>query len=374
MNMVSRSHSEDNDVRDITTSHVSLQRVSRSFGRLTAVSDLTLQVRKGEFFSLLGPSGCGKTTTLRLIAGLEEPDKGTITIGGNVVAGARWIPPEKRGVGILFQDYALFPHMTAFKNIAFGLRGCSRQELEQRVMESLEMVDLPDIAQRYPHELSGGQQQRVALARALAPRPEVVLLDEPFSNLDADLRARIRAEIKDILTRIGATVIFVTHDQEEAFFMGDRVGVMNAGQLEQVDRPEAIFHRPATPFVAQFVGIADFIVGEVRDRAIATEIGWLPLRKGLPGATTVTVMVRPDFMDIRPAADGVGVIVDRVFHGMHYLYRVRLPSGATVQCLQHHNRCYPLNTRVAMKINAGHSLVYFADGEESQDGETIVTL
>ena len=370
--MVSRSHSEDSDVRDITTSHVSLQRVSRSFGRVTAVSDLTLQVRKGEFFSLLGPSGCGKTTTLRLIAGLEEPDKGTITIGGNIVAGARWIPPEKRGVGIVFQDYALFPHMTVFKNIAFGLRGCSRQELEQRVMESLEMVDLPDIAQRYPHELSGGQQQRVALARALAPRPEVVLLDEPLSNLDADLRARIRAEIKHILTCIGATVIFVTHDQEEAFFMGDRVGVMNAGQLEQVDTPEAIFHRPATPFIAQFVGIADFIVGEVRDRAIATEIGWLPLRKWLPGATTVTVMVRPDFMDIRPAADGVGVIVDRVFHGMHYLYRVRLPSGATVQCLQHHNRDYPINTRVAIKMNPGHSVVYFVDRAQSQNGNKII--
>ncbi|MCL0080029.1 ABC transporter ATP-binding protein [Dehalococcoidia bacterium] len=367
-------HEDHANAMEATTAHVTLRQVSKCFGGVTAIADLTLEVNQGEFFSLLGPSGCGKTTTLRLIAGLEEPDLGTIAIGEDIVAGARWIPPEKREVGIVFQDYALFPHMTVFKNIAFGLRWCSRQELQQRVTESLHMVDLSGIAQRYPHELSGGQQQRVALARALAPGPQVILLDEPFSNLDADLRTRIRAEVKTILAGAGATVIFVTHDQEEAFFIGDRVGVMNAGRLEQVGTPEAIFHRPATPFVAQFVGIADFIVGEVQDRAIATEIGRLPLRNGVVGASTVTVMVRPDFIDIRPAADGVGVIVDRVFHGMHYLYRVRLPSGATVQCLQHHNQCYPLNTRVAMKINAGHSLVYFADGDERQDGETIVTL
>ncbi|MCL0078917.1 ABC transporter ATP-binding protein, partial [Dehalococcoidia bacterium] len=207
---------------ETTTAHVTLRQVSKCFGGVTAIADLTLEVNQGEFFSLLGPSGCGKTTTLRLIAGLEEPDLGTIAIGEDIVAGARWIPPEKRKVGIVFQDYALFPHMTVFKNIAFGLRWCSRQELQQRVTESLHMVDLSGIAQRYPHELSGGQQQRVALARALAPGPQVILLDEPFSNLDADLRTRIRAEVKTILAGAGATVIFVTHDQEEAFFIGDR--------------------------------------------------------------------------------------------------------------------------------------------------------
>ncbi len=367
--MALNSHEDHANTMETTTTHVTLRQVSKFFGKVTAVLDLTLQVEKGEFFSLLGPSGCGKTTLLRLIAGLDEPDTGTIAIGEDIVAGGRWIPPEKRGVGIVFQDYALFPHMTVFKNIAFGLRGCSRQELEQRVRESLQMVDLSDIAQRYPHELSGGQQQRVALARALAPGPQVVLLDEPFSNLDADLRTRIRAEVKSILARAGATVIFITHDQEEALFMGNRVGVMNAGQLEQIGRPEAIFHRPATPFVAQFVGTADFFSGVVQDRSVATEVGLLPLRDELPDGTMVKVMVRPDFIDIKPAAEGAGVIVDRVFHGMHYLYRVRLPSGATIQCLQHHNQCYPLNTRVAMKINAGHSLVYFADGEESRAGQ-----
>ncbi len=347
--------------------------VSKNFGKVAAIVDLTIEVNKGEFFSLLGPSGCGKTTLLRLIAGLEEPDSGTISIGEDIVAGGRWIAPEKRGVGIVFQDYALFPHMTVFKNIAFGLKGCSRQELKQKVLESLELVGLCGMASRYPHELSGGQQQRVALARALAPGPEVILLDEPFSNLDADLRTRIRAEVKGILSSAGATVIFVTHDQEEALFMGTRVGVMNAGQLEQVDTPEGIFHRPATPFVAQFIGTTDFIVGEVQNGVIATEIGCFPLAS-LPSSTTVKVMVRPDFVDLQPAADGTGVIEDRVFHGIHYLYRVRLPSGATVQCLQHHNRCYPLNTRVAMKINDDHSLVYFADHEESRGGEAIVTL
>jgi iron(III) transport system ATP-binding protein len=363
--MISKLHNDTG--MEIKAPHVSLRHVSKSFGKVRAVFELTLEIKKGEFLSLLGPSGCGKTTTLRLIAGLEEPDAGTIAIGGDIVAGGRWVPPEKRGVGIVFQDYALFPHMTVFKNIAFGLRGYSRQELKQKVMETLEMVGLSGMAYRYPHELSMGQQQRIALARALAPGPEVLLLDEPFSNLDVDLRARIRVEIKGILSRTGVTVIFVTHDQEEAFFMGDRVGVMNAGQLEQIDTPEAIFHRPATPFVAQFVGIADFLVGEVQDRAIATEIGSLPLREELPGGTKVRVIVRPDFIDIRPAVDGVGVIVDRIFQGIHYLYKIQLPSGATIQCLQHHNRSYPINTRVAIKMNPGHSVIYFVDQAEAKE-------
>ncbi|MEE8194182.1 MAG: ABC transporter ATP-binding protein, partial [Dehalococcoidales bacterium] len=232
---------------------------------------------------------------------------------------------------------------------------------KERVQEMLSLVDLKGFEHRMPHELSGGEQQRVALARALAPEPDVLLLDEPFSNLDADLRARIRAEVKGILACAGATVIFVTHDQEEALFMGDQVGVMNTGQLEQIDTPEAIFHRPATSFVAQFVGTVDFLTGEVQDKAIVTEVGHLPLREELPYGKKVKVMVRPDFIDIRPAANGVGVIVDRVFQGIHYLYRVKLPSGATIRSLQHHNRSYPLGTRVAIKINPGHSLVYFVD-------------
>ena len=345
--------------------------LSKNFGQTPAVQGINLEVEEGGFLALLGPSGCGKTTLLRLIAGFEMPERGTVEVGGRIVTGPGvFVPPEKRRVGIVFQDYALFTHLDVTANIAYGLpRSSNRSE---RVQEMLSLVSLKGFEHRMPHELSGGEQQRVALARALAPGPEVLLLDEPFSNLDADLRARIRVDVKDILAYAEATVIFVTHDQEEAFFMGDRVGVMNTGQLEQIDLPEAIFHWPATPFVAQFVGIADFLAGEVQDRAIATELGRLPLRQELPDGTKMKVMVRPDFIDIRPATDGAGVIVDRVFQGINYLYRVQLPSGATIQCQQHHNRSYPINTRVAIKINPGHNLAYFVDRVESQDGDKTV--
>ncbi|MEE8373360.1 MAG: ABC transporter ATP-binding protein [Dehalococcoidia bacterium] len=334
--------------------------LSKRFGRAPAVEDVNLEVEEGSFLALLGPSGCGKTTLLRLIAGFETPDSGTVEVGGRKVTGPGvFVPPEKRRVGIVFQDYALFPHLDVAANIAYGLpRGSEQRE---RVQEMLSLVGLKEFQSRMTHELSGGEQQRVALARSLAPGPELLLLDEPFSNLDADLRARIRAEVKGILARAEATVIFVTHDQEEAMFIGDRVGVMNAGQLEQIDTPEAIFHRPATPFVAQVVGIVDFLSGKVQGRAVATEVGLLPLREDLPDGGAVKVMLRPDFIDIRPAADGVGVIVDRVFQGVYYLYSVQLPSGAMVRSLQHHNRCYPINTSVAVKMNPGHDAVYFAD-------------
>lgn len=321
---------------------------------------MNLELEEGKFLALLGPSGCGKSTLLRLIAGLDTPDRGTVEVGGRIVTDLKvFVPPEKRRVGIVFQDYALFPHLDVTANIAYGLtKGSNRQE---RVQEMLSLVGLKGFEHRMPHELSGGEQQRVALARALAPEPEVLLLDEPFSNLDADLRARVRVEVKSILAYTKASVIFVTHDQEEALFMGDQVGVMNRGHLEQVDTPEVIFHRPATPFVAQFVGTADFIIGEVQGKAIATEVGRLPLGQELPGRTRVEVMIRPDFIDIRPAEDGAGVIIGRVFQGIHYLYRVKLPSGATIRSLQHHNRSYAVGTRVTIKMNPGHSVVYFAD-------------
>ena len=339
---------------------VSCRNLTKNFGTKPAVAGINLELAEGSFLALLGPSGCGKTTLLRLIAGFERPDRGTIAVGGRIVSSPEvFVPPEKRQVGIVFQDYALFPHLTVEENIAYGIpRSANRKA---RVEEMLSIVGMREFQSRMPHELSGGEQQRVAIARALAPKPEVLLLDEPFSNLDADLRTRIRAEVKEILTHSGATVVFVTHDQEEAFFMGDRVGVMNLGLLEQIDVPESIFHRPATPFVAQFVGVADFLVGEVEDSVITTEVGRIPLGEGLPVGTKVTVMVRPDFIDIRPEADGAGVIVDRIFQGINYLYRVKLPSGATIQSEQHHNRFYAVNTRVSIKMNPGHNLAYFVD-------------
>ncbi len=220
---------------------------------------------EGEILALLGPSGCGKTTTLRLIAGLESPDAGTITLRGQVVAGpGRAVPPEERGIGIVFQDYALFPHLTVADNVGFGAGAGGATGAASSTV--LDLVGLGGFGPRYPHELSGGQQQRVALARALAPAPALMLLDEPFSNLDADLRAQMRDEVERILRTSGTTAVFVTHDQEEAFTLADRVGVLQAGRIEQLAPPQELYHRPATRFVAAFVGAADFLPG-TGDRA-----------------------------------------------------------------------------------------------------------
>ncbi|MBI2958189.1 MAG: ABC transporter ATP-binding protein [Chloroflexi bacterium] len=331
--------------------------LAKSFNGTAAVRNVSVDVEEGRFLALLGPSGCGKTTLLRLIAGFETPDAGTIEILGKAVAGpAAWVPPEKRRVGIVFQDYALFPHMDVARNIAYGLPG---EKAAHRVSEMLSLVGLGGFARRMPHELSGGEQQRVAIARALAPAPDVLLLDEPFSSLDADLRARVRADIKTILTTARSTVIFVTHDQEEALFMGDRVGVMNSGRLEQVAAPQEIFHCPATPFVAQFVGIADFIDGETAGSQVLTEVGQLPLRCEFPPGTKVRVMLRPDVVALRADPAGAGEVVGRVFQGIHYLYHVRLGSGAMIRSLQHHDRDYPAGTRVAITLDESHQAVCF---------------
>lgn len=343
---------------------VRCQGLGKKFGRTPAINGIDLELAEGSFLALLGPSGCGKTTLLRLIAGFETPDQGTVEVADRVVAAPEvFIPPEKRRIGIVFQDYALFPHLSVADNIAYGLpRSADRNT---RVGEMLSLVGMKEFQKRMPHELSGGEQQRVAIARALAPQPAVLLLDEPFSNLDADLRSRIRNEVKGILTYAKTSVIFVTHDQEEALFMGDLVGVMNVGRLEQIGTPENIFHEPATPFVAQFIGIADFLSGKIEDDSVITEVGKLPLQNHLPSGTTVRAMIRPDFLDLEETPDGNGEIKDRVFHGMHYIYRVQLPSGATIRSLQHHTRNYPVGTRVSFHMTSDHSVPCFAEPAES---------
>lgn len=234
----------------MATEFIEIRDLSLRLGQFQ-LGPLSLTVHKGELLGVLGPSGSGKTTLLRVIAGFERPDAGSVVIDGRVVADAtHWVEPEDRGVGMVFQDYALFPHLTVFENIAFGVRS---QKPEVRVRELLELVGLVGFEGRYPHELSGGEQQRVALARSLATNPKVLLLDEPFSNLDADLRPKMRAELKLILRRLSCTTIFVTHDQGEAFELADRIAVLNAGRLEQIETPERLSHEPATPFVADFI-------------------------------------------------------------------------------------------------------------------------
>lgn len=332
-------------------------------GAPAAIDGLSLDVAEGEILALLGPSGSGKTTALRLIAGFERPDAGGIWIAGRRVAGAgAWIPPEARGVGMVFQDYALFPHLTVAENVTFGLHCVNWFERSPRTDEALELVGMRDFAGRYPHELSGGQQQRVALARALAPRPFAVLLDEPFSNLDADLRGQVRDEVRAILKRTGASTIFVTHDQEEALLLGDRIGVLRHGRLEQVDTPEGIFHAPRTRFVAGFFGRADFVPGTVTARGLQTEVGLIPQHAPLPDDTLVDVLVRPDDVTISAAADGQGVVLRRLFQGADVVCCVRLPSGRTIHSLQPHTTGLGTGARVAVTLAPGHALTCFRDG------------
>jgi iron(III) transport system ATP-binding protein len=339
---------------------VELSNVSRSFGEVKAVHELGFSVPEGEFFSLLGPSGCGKTTTLRLIAGLDRPDRGVVTIGREVVAGEKvWVAPEKRGIGIVFQDYALFPHMTVYQNIAFGLKGFPRAEIRKRVMHILAMVGLNGLGERYPHELSGGQCQRVALARSLAPSPRVILLDEPFSNLDADLREELRTETKRILKENGTTTILVTHDQEEAFSLSDRVGVLSQGRLEQIGTPAEIYHRPGSRFVADFVGKADFIAGVVDDGMVLFGIWRLPVsdERNLV-AREVDLMIRPDDVDFVLAPDGKATITEARFLGASVMYKLLLSDGTIIHSLKPSTEIIPPGSRVHVSLDAAHVVVF----------------
>jgi iron(III) transport system ATP-binding protein len=330
-----------------------------------AVDDLSLELEKGEILALLGPSGCGKTTTLRLIAGFERPDAGMIEIGGQVMADAQtFIPPEQRGVGVVFQEYTLFPHLTVAENVAFGLRKLSAHSRAQRLKEMLDTVGLTSFARRYPHELSGGQQQRVALARALAPRPSVLLLDEPFSNLDADLRTQMLHEVYTLLRELGTTAVFVTHDHEEAFLVADRVGVLHHGRLEQLGRPEEIYHLPASRFVAHFVGKANVIPGRVVEAGIETVIGFFANTADLPTGTAVDVLLRPQQIELIPDPAGVATVLSRRFRGADTLFVVQLPSGLLLHCYQPSTLMLQVRERVRVVAKPTHVVAFPADDRQ----------
>jgi len=346
---------------------LSLSDVTKEFGPETAVDGVSLDVEPGELLTFLGPSGCGKTTTLRTIAGLEEPTEGRITLGGETVSGdGAFVPPERRDVGIVFQNFALFPHLTVRENIAFGLSDDDEEATAARVDELLDLVDLPEHGEKTPDQLSGGQKQRVALARSLAPEPDVLLLDEPFSNLDVRLRVEMREEVRQILKEAGVTAVSVTHDQEEALSISDRVAVMNDGQIEQVGRPESVFERPESKFVASFLGRASFLEGKLRDGKVETGIGRFDAVT-LEGYDTVydgapvDVLVRPDDLRATPATPELadGVIVSRQYVGPSFIYRVELDSGDTVHCLHNHVEEFGLDESVSLELTADHPLAWY---------------
>ncbi len=300
-----------------------------------AVSGVSFSMPEGEILALLGPSGCGKTTTLRLIAGFETPDRGTIRIGGRIVqSGVVEFPPEERRVGFVFQDYALFPHLDVRKNVEFGLSGLPPGARERRAREAMDLCGLEGMESRFPHQLSGGQQQRTALARALAPGYELLLLDEPLSNLDAALRTSLCKELRRILKHAGRAAIVVTHDREEAFQIADRVAVMRDGKLEQVGSARDLHDRPGGRFVAEFVLDATFLAGVVARHGVETELGPIPGVESAAVGTRVVVAVRPHQLELTPSRDGAGVVVERVFRGSHERYRVRLPSGTVLASFQ----------------------------------------
>ncbi len=324
-----------------------------------AVQEISFAAREGEILCLLGPSGCGKTTILRAIAGFEPVRSGQIFLSGQLVSSPDVMTPtENRRVGMVFQEYALFPHLRVQDNIAFGLHHLARNERASRVQEMLRLTGLEGFERRYPHELSGGQQQRVALARALVQNPVVLLLDEPFSNLDPDMAGRMRQELHDLLRRTKTTTILVTHDHDEAFAMADRIAVLNQGRLEQFDTPEMMYHMPATPFVADFVGQADFIPGTVSQGMVHTELGEFPDTIGCKDGTVVVVMIRPDDIHLVPTEGARSRVLSRQFHGSENLYTVSLPSGQIVHSSQGSTSVYQAGTAVELRVLATHTVLF----------------
>jgi iron(III) transport system ATP-binding protein len=323
---------------------IELTAVTKRFGAVEAVRDASLRVKRGELLAVLGPSGCGKTTMLRLVAGFELPDEGAIRIDGRQVSGGAWVPPERRQVGMVFQDYALFPHLSVAENVGFGL---PRRMRAARVSEVLGLVGLGGLGGRRPHELSGGQQQRVALARALAPQPATVLLDEPWSNLDPALRGPMRDDIGRILREAEVTVVLVTHDQEEAFSLADRIALMDAGRIIQVGTPEEMYYRPVSRQVAEFVGAANFVPAE-------SPLG----KRFVPAGDAGHVLVRPELVGLTVDESAPSRVVGREFRGHDVFYRIDLGDGQSICSQRPSNEVVPLGARVRVELHDGPVQVF----------------
>ena len=339
-----------------------LDAVVLGYGGKSVVSELSFALAPGEIGCLLGGSGCGKTTVLRAIAGFEPLQAGRIALNGHWVADASWqLAPERRQLGMVFQDYALFPHMTVADNVGFGLREWTHVDKRARVAEMLALVGLQDAGKRYPHQLSGGQQQRVALARALAPGPTLLLMDEPFSNLDVELRERLSIDVHNILKETGTTGLLVTHNQQEAFAMADRVGVMVDGQLQQWSSPYALYHEPATRHIATFVGDGVFLPARVTGQnCVSFELGELCRIQPLdaPANTAVDVLIRPDDIQHDDRSPIKAKVLERVFRGAAFLYTLQLPSGDRVLSLvpSHHN--HAVGEMIGIQLEIDHLVAF----------------
>lgn len=324
--------------------------LSKRFGHQVALNNISFSVGEGEFFALLGPSGSGKTTLLRLLAGFERPDTGCVALGAKIIVDEGYcMPPEQRHIGVVFQDFALFPHLTVQQNIGFGVKG--QTDANDRIREVTELVGLTHKLDGMPHELSGGEQQRVALARALAPRPEVILMDEPFSNLDAELRRQVRGRLRSILRTAGVTTLFVTHDQEEALSLADRVGVLYEGALLQIGTPEDLYHRPLSRRVASFIGDANIFRAEVKDHHAVCELGTFPLSPTASGL--VTMLLRPE--DLCLSEQGApGKIAGVDYFGHDILMWVQLASGTLLRLrLLGSEQLHARGEQVKIKVKAG---------------------
>jgi len=347
-----------------------VQQVSQAYGTRQIISDLSFSLAKGEIGCLLGPSGCGKTTALRCIAGFEPIQSGDIRVAGEVLSRpGQMLSAEKRRIGMVFQDYALFSHLSVAGNVGFGLHDASKTAAKARVDELLALVGLASHADKYPHQLSGGQQQRVALARALAPRPRLILMDEPFSNLDVELRERLSIEVRDILKRENTTALIVTHDQNEAFALADWVGVMHQGRIQQWDTPYNLYHLPSNRFVADFVGQGALLTGEVlNSHQVRTELGvldgFVPPEcnptgcRGCANQCQVDVLLRPDDIVHDDDSPLLAEVENKAFRGAAFLYSLKLPSGQRALSLvpSHHN--HAVGEKIGVRLSADHVVAF----------------
>ena len=341
---------------------VAIQGIEHSYGTNRILNRLSFALERGQIGCLLGASGCGKTTVLRCIAGFEPVAAGEIRLNGVLVSRRDFsVPTEKRRVGMVFQDYALFPHLDIAANIAFGLHGTSRPHRELRTAELLDIVGLGNSGAKFPHELSGGQQQRVALARALAPQPELLLLDEPFSNLDVELRERLSLEVRDILKQQNTTAILVTHDQHEAFNIADVVGIMARGTIEQWDTPYNLYHEPASRMVADFIGQGTFLPGTVvNGKLVQLELGVFPVKLlgEWPRGAAVDVLLRPDDILHDDSSPLRAEVLHKAFRGAAFLYTLRLPRGGRVLSLvpSHHN--HAIGEKIGVRLEIDHLVAF----------------